>query len=188
MKNIALGLILSLSVVTACSKKKVEKTTPTKMTTETAVATKPIVVEVKSPVQTPKVTVPEGTDVNLVAKIKRTPCFGKCPVFTIEMYNNGIVKYNGVAFVEKKGNFVAKANSDLIQQIQSKALAIKYLSFENKYPIAPVAIADLPTTTTYVRIGDVGKQILNNFDAPRELIEFENWLEQEFNKLDWKAE
>ena len=188
MKNIALMLLLFLTTATACSKKIVEQTTPTKVETETTPVPKPVSVETKAPVQTPKVTVPEGTDVNLVAKIKRTPCFGKCPVFTVELYNNGTVKYNGVAFVEKKGNFVAKANSELVQQIQSKALSIKYLSFENKYPIAPVAIADLPTTTTYVRIGDVGKQISNNFDAPRELIEFENWLEQEFNKLDWKAE
>ena len=93
-----------------------------------------------------------------------------------------------MAFVDKKGIFTAKVTPEFIAKIQSKALSIKYLSFENKYPIAPVVIADLPTTTTFIRIGEEGKQITDNFDAPRELIDFENWLVYQFEKLDWQAE
>lgn len=185
MKNTLILFILIACL--ACSKKKVEKITPIKIDKETVVI-KQDSTQTSAPKNVPKAQIPEGTEANLVAKIKRTPCYGKCPVFTIELYNNGLVKYNGVAFVEKKGAFTAKASQEFIKQIQDKALSIKYLSFENKYPIAPVAIADLPITTTYIRIGDAGKQIIDNFDAPRELIDFENWLEQEFEKLVWKAE
>ena len=172
----------------SCSKKKAEKTTETTLKTEAVPPKKDLPTEVMTqPKSATTVKIPEGTDVNLIAKIKRTPCYGKCPVFTIELFKDGLVKYNGDAYVDKKGSFTAQASPEFIQQIQAKAQSIKYLSFENKYPIAPVVIADLPVTTTYIRIGDVGKQITDNFDAPRELIDFENWLEHAFDKLDWKA-
>ena len=188
MKNTFLLIALFSVAALACSKKQVDKTTATKVEKETTVVKKDKPTETQTtPQTTAKGSNTEGGDANLIAKIKRTPCFGKCPVFTVELFNNGLVKYNGMAYVERKGNFTAKASPEFIKQIQDKALAIKYLSFENKYPISPVAIADLPTTTTYIRIGEASKQILDNFDAPRELIDFENWLEKEFNKLEWKA-
>jgi hypothetical protein len=188
MKNSILIFLLIAATAIACSKKKIEKTTA--LDKETTTVKKETIPEIKTPNKTEPKTdnIRHDINTNLVAKINRTPCYGKCPVFTIELYNNGLVKYNGVAFVEKKGSFTAKANQEFMKQIQDKALSIKYLSLENKYPIAPITIADLPITTTYIRIGDAGKQIIDNFDAPRELIDFENWLEQEFDKLVWKAE
>lgn len=190
MKNIIIIFLLLSTTHIACSKKKIEKTTSPKIEKETTAVKKETVPETPTTakVETPTTHNKDGINANLFVRIKRTPCYGKCPVFTIELYNNGVAKYNGQAFVERKGSFVAKANADFMKRIQDKAMAIKYLSFENKYPIAAITIADLPTTTTYIRLGDVGKQIIDNFDAPRELIEFETWLEQEFDKLEWKAE
>ena len=189
MKNIFFFLLFLSATFIACAKKKVEKTTTTSVKTEATAPKKETPTEVTAqPKSAPATQTPEGIDANLMAKIKRTPCYGKCPVFTIELFKDGVAKYTGVAFVDKKGSFTAKVSPEFIQQILSKAQAIKYLSFENKYPIAPVAIADLPVTTTFIRIGDVGKQITDNFDAPRELIDFENWLEHAFDKLDWQAD
>ncbi len=188
MKNIAFILLLTATLF-SCAKKKAEKTTVTEVKKEAPTVikeTKPEVVT--QPKSVPVLKIPDGIDANLVAKIQRTPCYGKCPVFTIELYKDGLVKYNGMAYVERKGNFTAKVNTEFIKNIQDKALSIKYLSFENKYPIAPVTIADLPTTTTYMRIGDEGKLITDNFDAPKNLIEFENWLAHAFDKLEWVEE
>ena len=185
MKNTILILSLLSATFFACSKKNVEKTTTSQIK--------------KEPISTPSKTsveqnrgiepvLPIIPTIQLMAKIDRTPCFGKCPVFTIELFDDGTVKYTGVAFVDKQGSFTAQASTEFIKQIQSKALSIKYLSFENKYPIAPVVIADLPITTTFIRIGTKDKQISDNFDAPRDLIDFENWLVHQFDKLDWQKE
>ncbi len=185
MKNtILLLLFLSISL-NSCSKKSIDKVATAKVAEEKIVTLKKSDIDSKEGTETP---IPITPTVLLMAKINRTPCYGKCPVFTIELFNNGVVKYNGIAFVDKKGIYTAKVTPEFIARIQSKALSIKYLSFENKYPIAPIVIADLPTTTTFIRIGEEGKQIADNFDAPRELIDFENWLEHQFDKLDWQAE
>lgn len=185
MKNTILILFLLSTTLYSCSKKNVDKTTTAKIEKEKTNTPSKTAIEPKKEIELP---VPIEKEVKLMAKINRTPCFGKCPVFTIELFDNGIVKYNGIAFVDKKGIFTAKVTPEFIAKIQSKALSIKYLSLENKYPIAPVVIADLPTTTTFIRIGEEGKQITDNFDAPRDLIDFENWLEHQFEKLDWQAE
>jgi hypothetical protein len=189
MKNTFVILFFLSVIVLSCSKKKAEKTTATPIKNEAPDVVKEKPTEVIAKPQTAtKVQIPNGIDENLIAKIKRTPCFGKCPVFTIELFNNGVVKYTGMAYVERKGNFTAKVSPEFIKNIQDKALSIKYLSLENKYPIAPVVIADLPTTTTYIRIGNEGKLINDNFDAPKELIEFESWLEHAFDKVEWVSE
>ncbi len=188
MKNTILIILLLSTTIIACSKKKVDKISTTKIDNEKTHTRSKTAIDSKKEIEVIVLPFPIEKEVLLIAKINRAPCFGKCPVFTIELYDNGIVKYNGINFVDKKGIFTATADSEFIAKIQSKALSINYLSFENKYPIAPIIIADLPTTTTFIRIGEEGKQITDNFDAPRDLIDFENWLESQFEKLDWQAE
>jgi Domain of unknown function (DUF6438) len=183
MKNTILMLLLLSPILNSCSKKNIDNTKTAKIEKEKIQT--PIKSDINSNSEIESAIVKE---VKLMAKINRTPCYGKCPVFTIELFDNGIVKYNGVAFVDKKGIFTAKVTPEFIANIQSQAQSIKYLSLENKYPISPVVIADLPTTTTFIRIGGEGKQITNNFDAPRDLIDFENWLEHQFEQLNWQAE
>ena len=89
MKKISLFVMLISVAFFACSRKKVEKTTATKIEKEAPVD-KPVVTQTTTQT-TSKGSNTEAVDANLVAKIKRTPCYGKCPVFTIELFSNGLV-------------------------------------------------------------------------------------------------
>ncbi|MBL7816178.1 MAG: hypothetical protein JNL70_14260 [Saprospiraceae bacterium] len=187
MKNSFFVLIVLSILSVSCSKKQITKiSAPAVVVTEIPSTPAPKTAEASN--QPPQKEAEKTTRPVLVAKINRTPCFGKCPVFTIELFQNGDVVYNGFAHVARKGRFVAKVSPEFIKGIENKALSIKYLSFANKYPNSPIVLADLPVTITFIRIGDAQKQIINNFDAPRDLIEFEQWLEQVFDKLEWRAE
>ena len=188
MKNSAFILSLLLLTTVACAKKNSAKVTKTTTTKEMPVVKNENIADKKTVPNDAITQTDNPNEVKLIAKIKRTPCYGKCPVFTIELFSNGVAHYSGLAFVDKKGKFKTTVTPDFIKQIQSKALEIKYLSLQEKYPTTPSAIADLPTTTTFIRIGNDSKQIIDNYDAPRELIDFENWLEQAFNKLEWRAD
>ncbi len=181
-------LFLILVFVAACNKKVVEKVAqvPIEKPVE-----KPIVAEVKPPVEaTPKVeiklNIPEGIDSNLLVSLQRTSCFGKCPAFKIELFNDGRVLYNGIAFSKRNNKHEAFAEKSLIYEIQQKAAAIKYFEFLDKYPKGDIEITDLPSTISYIRIENEGKIIFNNYDAPKELIEFQRWLEKTLDALDWK--
>ncbi|MEZ4935232.1 MAG: hypothetical protein R2788_24245 [Saprospiraceae bacterium] len=47
-------------------------------------------------------------------------------------------------------------------------------------------VADLPSTITTVRYGDMIKSVKNTIEGPEKLNEFEVYLEGVINRLDWK--
>ena len=150
-----------------------------------ATTPKPAVVATKGGDEKPHI--PEGINPDLLVSLKRTPCFGSCPAYSVEIFKDGRVKYNGVGYVKRLGNFTATASAAFIVDIQKRAESMNYMKLSDKYPLNHVEIADLPTTISYIRIGNEGKMIANNFDAPKELVEFERWLEKQVEGLKWEA-
>ena len=184
MKNI-LFLALTLLTFTACHKKISDKTTTTQPVAETKVVeVTPSVNTTSKGIQT--LQIPEGVDSNLVISLQRTACFGQCPVYKVEIFKDGTVKYKGTAYIKKRGQHEAVVSLAFIKNIQQKATVINYLSLSDKYPKGDNMITDIPSTISYVRIENEGKMITNNFDAPKELIEFERWLEKEIDGLAWR--
>jgi hypothetical protein len=47
----------------------------------------------------------KNTSQQLIASIERTPCFGKCPAYKIDIFENGDVTYFGNNFVDSIGKF-----------------------------------------------------------------------------------
>jgi Domain of unknown function (DUF6438) len=166
----------------ACAKQVKDKTTQTDMNKSKLEPT------ISSPTTTvtPTKTEPK-VDNNVMVSLQRTPCFGQCPVFKIQLFNDGKVVYEGRAFCKRMGTHKATASPELIKAIQQKASDIKYLSLNEKYPKGESMITDIPTTVSYIKFGSESKMIHNNYDAPTELIEFERWLEQQFEGLKWEA-
>ena len=188
MKHLLLTLS-TLLFVAACTKKTAEKSSQTPTTTPAPV---PVVTSPEAPVQTYSSTsygkgVPDDINPNLVASLQRSPCFGYCPTFKIELFSDGKAHYHGIAHVARLGNYTAKVDAAFIKRIEDKALSIKYLSLLDHYPTGDIAVSDVPTITSYVRIGKDGKRITNNYDPPKALTEFEQWLEAQFEGLNWQV-
>jgi Domain of unknown function (DUF6438) len=183
MKNIVLVFSTVLLVV-ACSKKTAQIVTQ---------PSAPIAVEspINTPIKPTKTTtkamgIPKDVDPNLVASLHRSPCFGKCPAFSYELFSDGKVTYLGQSNVTRMGSYTTKVDDAFMKRITDKALSIKYLSLSDHYPTADIAVSDVPTVTTYIRVGNDGKKITNNYDPPKELTEFEQWLEAQFEALKWQ--
>ena len=182
----ALGIFSGLCMILmiwACS----DKTGPTALPpkAEVEAPTRPEreePVEVVSPESKVETEVKE--QVVLVARIKKTPCFGKCPVFEIFLYSDGSATYKGKKNVEMVGEYEAQASEELIKLIQEKAEAINYFDLEDIYPANGRLIKDIPNTVTELmdKSGQK-KQITNNHNAPQELQDFEQYLLTTFDSL-----
>ncbi|MDX1943131.1 MAG: DUF6438 domain-containing protein [Saprospiraceae bacterium] len=122
---------------------------------------------------------------HLVIALKRTSCYGKCPVFEANVFSDGKAIYKGMNHVEMIGIYEALADTSWRSKILEKALSIQYLILADSYPIDGQAIANLPTTSTAIFINGKSKSIQNNFDAPKALIEFEAFLEKALSELNW---
>lgn len=125
-------------------------------------------------------------DAYQVVGYQKTACFGKCPVYQVKFYSDGKVTWFGQHNVERLGWHEAKATDALLKEIRDKAHAVNYWDFAGVYPEGQ-RVADLPSTVTYIRTGDMEKSVVNTYQGPAELEAFEQYLESVINKLDWRT-
>lgn len=176
IKYLYLFLII---IVLSCK----EKNIPTKTVIEKpqTVVSKPI------PPNTPPTPTAEDPMPLVELFLSRGACYGKCPVFEVSVMSNGTAEYVGKFNVPRMGKHVAVIPSALLKTIKERAQTINYLQFSRTYPTdQSLWISDVPTTVTFVRLGDQFHKIRNNNDAPASLINFEQFLEQMLEGLDWK--
>lgn len=114
--------------------------------------------------------------------LEKTACFGKCPVFKITIYKNGLAIYDGQINVEKKGRFEKKIPNEEIKQLIKSFEESHFFDFKDKYT---ADMTDLPST--YLTFNNKGKskKIIDYYDAPDKLKELEAMVENIANKDGW---
>ena len=50
--------------------------------------------------------------------MRKTPCYGKCPYFEVNFYENGFVTYEGLKFVDKIGIYNTQINKKKVAIIK----------------------------------------------------------------------
>jgi len=128
-----------------------------------------------------------GNAAFVVASIKKTPCFGRCPVYEATLYSDNRVVYEGKQYTDRKGTFQAKISNSQLEDLIKAALAADYFALAENYPINGQRIADLPSTITFLKIGDKENKVNNNHDAPQALRAYEQAFVRLLDSLQWKA-
>ncbi len=70
----------------------------------------------------------------VVLKLKKTPCFGQCPIFEAEIYASGKVSYIGKNFVDNIGTFEGKMDKQLVADLVNDAVNAGFFDLEDDYP------------------------------------------------------
>ncbi len=113
-------------------------------------------------------------DDDLLVELKRTPCYGYCPVYTVKIDKNGKGLFEGVENVEKIGGYSFKLKQDELADMEKDFLQIDFYQLKNIYD---GQVSDLPTTyITYHKEGR-RKKIMDYYGAPEELRSLENSIE-----------
>jgi hypothetical protein len=96
------------------------------------------------------------------------PCFGKCPIFTMTIYNTGLVKYYGRRYTTKNGKHEKmldkKSYTDLVNSFRKN----RFWRFDDTYGMD---LVDAPTTTISFSDKDKVKTIKGKSQFPDKLIE-----------------
>ena len=175
MKMTTISLIVIFAILfVACTKKMADKTTETVTEVPPVPATKPVEEPTKSDVKP-----------YVMLNYKKTPCYGKCPIYEANFYTDGRATYKGKNFVDHIGDFETTISKEDVKMIKQKFLDIDFLTLANEYPIDGPKIADLPSTIMDFRVGDMIKQVRDKHDAPKKLKELEKWMEEYINGLKW---
>ena len=91
------------------------------------------------------------------------PCFGKCPVFTLDIKPNGMAYYEGKRFSDKQGKHSKKVSDTEIAELVTLFDAANWFKLENNYDSK---IADIPGVNIKYRNGDMIKKINFRGDYP----------------------
>lgn len=164
MKSLVIISIVALTLGVACGAKK------------NATAD----VETPTPTNGTKV---EKSD-SLFVSLSRSFCFGKCPVYTVDIYNSGYAIYKGEANTEMIGTFTTKFTKDQLNSLTQVAKEINYLSLEDVYD-SPVT--DLPSHTSSIVINGVRKKVMRRHNYPHSILVFEQQIDTLVAQANWKA-
>lgn len=123
---------------------------------------------------------------HLLLSFERTACYGRCPAYLFQLYDNGDATYEGKRHVGLVGIHLATASRMQIDSLMAMADKIHFFELEDKYPVDATPISDLPNTITHMIFGEKEKQIINNHLAPTELKELEDHIDGLILALNWQ--
>lgn len=109
---------------------------------------------------------------NALIKIKKTACFGDCPIYTVAIDKDGNVVYNGKEYVLVKGIQKFSLTNKQLQNLNDKLNQKSFSSFNSVYDNP--RISDLGSTY----IVHNGKQVKIRLwkDIPDELIDIHEYI------------
>ena len=100
------------------------------------------------------------TDSEPWLRYERTPCFGACPSFILEVHSDGQARYNGRRNVAQEGIFSSQWTEAQMQQVAQTAHEV---AFKDKVGVYDnPMVTDLPTK----RILLSGMVLVDRIDAP----------------------
>ncbi len=107
--------------------------------------------------------------------MKKTPCYGKCPAYLVDIYENGDVLFNGKSFVDYIGEHTGTITPEDVNRIKEKIHAINFFELEDKYDSN---VTDFPSCILDVNLDGKTKSILDRVGGPKELKELENLIHE----------
>lgn len=112
-------------------------------------------------------------DTSPLISLETGPCFGFCPVFKLEVLNNGRVRYDGRRFVEKTGIDSFQLTETEIKQLKTR---VKEANLWQYPDMIKTDIMDAPFATLIVHENGKSKTVRGSIDRPKPLLELENLI------------
>ena len=128
----------------------------------------------------------EPTFNEVVITLERTPCFGFCPTYAVEVREDGTVTYNGIANVDVEGEQIGQVDPEIVKQLVSAFVALDYFSLNDTY--TDRYVTDMPSTLTSITMDGVYKGIDRyggDAAAPEALQELEIMIDTLLNTEQW---
>jgi hypothetical protein len=115
--------------------------------------------------------------------MKKTECYGTCPVYQITISGTGKALYEGKRHVKKIGKFEKQLSSQETKRLFQAYVASNFTDFREEYD--DKELMDLPTTyLTFVHRG-FSKTIKDYVNAPPELKKLEKMVEEVADSEGW---
>ena len=104
----------------------------------------------KTKTEEPKISIPEtAPEIRQLVSFKKGGCFGRCPIYEITIYENGMALYNGERFTDRLGKHEKMLPAKTLTALKAAMGGIDFFSLPDKYESR---IPDLASSTlTYYK-------------------------------------
>ncbi|MCD6564319.1 MAG: hypothetical protein J7K53_00090 [Bacteroidales bacterium] len=123
------------------------------------------------------------TQDDILFSMKKTSCYGPCPVYEMKIYKNGFVKLTAEEHLDLKGEFYTKLPGSKVKTLISIFKEAGFFEMEGQYTSI---IKDLPTTWIFYSNEGRQKRIKDYDGAPESLKDLEKELSSLLESEDWK--
>ena len=148
----------------------------------------PVLAQEKTPESTPDMTAPE-VDSDIVLTLERTYCMGTCPVYTVTVYADGTVVYEGIDHVDIEGFQQIKLEPETVEMLAQGFVDAGYMDWADTY--TDQGITDASYIMTSLTVDGHTKEITRydgDMNPPVALIYLENWLENVLHTAQWTGQ
>lgn len=114
--------------------------------------------------------------------MERTPCFGKCPSFTLSIDAGGRASWRGRGNVERMGNWTAQVPATAMDALLTMANAHVFFGFNDSYD---GQVTDLPSTIIRVNADGRDKRVHARYKVPPAFKAFAAECDSLLNALPW---
>lgn len=128
-------------------------------------------------------TIPQYDLSDVTITMRRTACFGMCPVYTVTIYGSGKIEFRGDNFVAKEGLHTDSIPPAEVNRLVHAFHEKKFFSMNDRYENRHVT--DLPSTTTAFESGKDSKSVYNYYGAPAELKDLEKMIDSVAHTAQW---
>lgn len=116
----------------------------------------------------------------VIVSMQRTACYGRCPIYDITIYKNGLLIYNAKQFTDTTGCFFRQLNRQQLSTIKKWFATANFFGMAAKYPEDKAALTDLPSCIIFYQDGKRKKTVTDrHVDTPPAL----KHLEQQIDAL-----
>lgn len=122
---------------------------------------------------------------SLIISFDKTPCFGRCPVYKVKIYEGGFATYEGINFAERLGLYSCRFTELDIERIYQSALAIDYFALDEEYN-EPL-VSDLPSTQSRIHLHDQDHRVNARMNIPEKLKMFHSEMADILLEKNWES-
>lgn len=122
-----------------------------------------------------------------VFSVSTSPCYGDCKQYSLTLYNNGLVLFNGKKNVARKGYYSAILSDYPQSKLMAHFRDATAEGLQTIYPIGEAVAPDVPSTVLRYPAVDGREQSISVYaDAPEKLQQLFDFVEEMIAREDWK--
>lgn len=122
---------------------------------------------------------------DVTISLERTPCFGFCPDYTVTVFGNGTVVYEGRNFVSVEGEQRGQIPQDDVQELVDEFYEARFFNLRDRYE---QSVTDLPSQTTTITIDGQTKSVYRYGFEPERLAQLEDKIDEIAQTEKWVKE